>query len=279
MYDIELLDNFKYKIINITKVQTIKKDQYNKKIILVVALPSRLKYIKNVLEKYDFIYANILYIKPIIHTKLLPNSYLYQNNICKEYYDDYNNIIKRPTRGEIAVYISHVTTMKFFYEVFSYNYFIFFEDDILYESRAYLHDWLYKIFDFISSVDYDFDFINLGRCTGKKFCNNNNKNKNSDIKIFKDSANCLHSMIINKRVFLKLYPEIFPITYAIDQVINIQNQEQNKFQVRRLPNGKHHKKQFIYYSISPKLFSQNRRDLKSEIDDRKNQNVEMECQY
>lgn len=192
----------------------IKKSKYNNlpyTQAYVLYIPKREKYIKNVMSKIGL---NPQYILGPPKDDV-DREKLYKEGIISKVYYDKN---KKEEKGEVAVYLGHISILKEFLN--SDNKFaLIFEDDIFLPKKEKEQKELgLKINHLIDNLPDDADMVYFGYCF--EDCKKAKPYKNNP-KLFNHAINpvCLHSYLVSREGARKLLKMIVPITQGIDVVI------------------------------------------------------------
>ena len=211
----------------------------------VLYIPSREKYIKNVMNKIDLKPEYILG-PPKAEIK---RDNLYKEGILSKKYYDMN---KKQEKGEVAVFLGHINILKTFLKS-NNKYALIFEDDIYLPKKTKEQKEMgKKIKNLINNVPDEADILYFGYCF--EDCKKSKPYKNKP-ELFNHAVVpvCLHSYLVSRKGAEKLLKLLIPMTEGIDVAILylIKNKKINAFTV----NNK-------YLQVL-----QNRKDLGSDISD------------
>ena len=169
--------------------------------IYVICIPSRKKYIQNVMEHMGL---TPIYVDAILASSLPSLQILMENNVINEHFitrflGSEKNINENDKyilgiKGKIALHLTLIHTMKLFLETYD-DKCIVFEDDVLKpQNLNELFTRFKNIFE--NEIKNDYNMINMGRCYD--LCEYNtfySKNLVSNTR-----AMCTHAMIYDRKI-------------------------------------------------------------------------------
>lgn len=209
----------------------------------VLYIPKREEYIKNVMNKIGLTPQYILG-PPKAE---VDREQLYKDGIMSKSYYDRN---KKEEKGEVAVYLGHISILKEFLKS-DKKYALIFEDDIFLPKKENEQKEMgTKINHLINNLPHDAEMVYFGYCF--EDCKKSKPYEgNPDLFNHAVSPVCLHSYLVSREGARKLLDMIIPITQGIDVVI-LHLIRQKKINAYTVNNG--------YLQVL-----QNRKDLGSDI--------------
>lgn len=218
--------------------------------IFVICIPSRKKYIQNVME---YMGLTPIYVDAILASSLPSLQILMENNVINENFItrflgsekkiDENDKYVLGIKGKIALHLTLIHTMKLFLET-DENKCIVFEDDVLKpQDLNELFTRFKNIFE--NEIKNDYNMINMGRCYDR--CSQNIKY--SENLITNTRAMCTHAMIYDRKI-ANLIINSLPLYGGGDFVV-----------AEAVASDKN----LVYYSVTPPLFYQNNNEMGSTL--------------
>lgn len=199
------------------------------KLSYVITLPDRKKYIQKIMPGFE--------IKPIILPASLKNNLNKEKLIKNKFLSPESKL----NMGQIACHHSHIKALKTFLQT-SEPWALIFEDDI---EPAKKINYNIKIANILKNVPANFDLIYLGRCYDK--CRYDQIIVPGLVRCFYPL--CRHSYIVSRK----------GARYIINNTLPLKIQGDNTIANLIL------KKKLIAYASKPALFYQNRKELKSNL--------------
>ena len=208
--------------------------------VIIITLPERKIYIKNVMDKmgiyfktFNAITGNILNTDTLIKKGILYKNHNFKNN------------------NEIACALSHLTVISNFLSS-GKNSICVFEDDI-----SYNPDHFQQIKKVMTEVPNDYEYINLSKCWAH--CHSQ-INVSESVSITKHSM-CSSAYIITRQGANKIIKNAYPIKDPVD--IYFSSLMGDPINLK-------------FYSSNPRIFTQSRTTMSSSLD---NNDICIECDY
>lgn len=208
--------------------------------VIIITLPERKIYIKNVMDKmgiyfktFNAITGNTLNTDTLIKKGILDKNHIFKNN------------------NEIACSLSHLTVISNFLSS-GKNSMCVFEDDIQFNPDHYT-----QIKKVMEEIPVDYEYINLSRCWAH--CHSQ-VNVSESVAITKHSM-CSSAYIITRQGANKIIKNAYPIKYPVD--IYFSNLMENPINLQ-------------FYSSNPRIFTQSRTTMSSSLN---NNDLCIECDY
>tara|TARA_B110000211_G_C14033559_1_gene533351 strand:- start:460 stop:1299 length:840 start_codon:yes stop_codon:yes gene_type:complete len=191
----------------------------------VLYIPKREKYIKDVMGKIG---VDAKYILGPPKEKVDRVKLLADGMLSKKYYD----MNKKEEKGEVAVFLGHVSILKKFLKSDN-KYALIFEDDIFLPKKVEEQKEMgEKIKHLIQNIPKKADMVYFGYCF--EDCKKAKPYKeNPDLFSHAISPVCLHSYLVSREGARKLLELIIPLTQGIDVAVLylIQQKKINAFTV------------------------------------------------
>jgi len=209
----------------------------------VLYIPKRIDYIKNVMNKIGL---EPKYIQGPLKDKVDREKLFKEGMLSKKYYD----MKKKEEKGEVAVFLGHVSILKEFLKSDN-KYALIFEDDIfLPKKEEEQKEMGKKIKHLINNLPHDAEITYFGYCfedckKAKPYERNPELFNHAVVPV------CLHSYLVSREGARKLLDLIVPLTEGLDVVV-LHLIRQKKINAYTVNNG--------YLQIL-----QNRKDLGSDI--------------
>tara|TARA_Y100001970_G_scaffold293968_1_gene445198 strand:+ start:10207 stop:11037 length:831 start_codon:yes stop_codon:yes gene_type:complete len=177
----------------------------------VLYIPKREKYIKDVMNKIDI---DAKYILGPPKDKVDREKLFKEGMLSKTYYD----MNKKEERGEVAVFLGHVSILKEFLKS-NNKYALIFEDDIfLPKKEEEQKEMGKKIKHLIKNIPEEADMVYFGYCfedckKAKPYKGNPELFNHAVVPV------CLHSYLVSREGAKKLLDLVIPLTEGIDVVV------------------------------------------------------------
>ena len=189
----------------------VQKDNLNNTQSYVLYIPKREKYIKNVMNKIDI---DAKYIKGPPKANVDREQLFKEGMLSKKYYD----MNKKEEKGEVAVFLGHVSILREFLKS-NNKYALIFEDDIfLPKKEKEQKEMGKKIKHLIKNIPTEAEMVYFGYCfedckKAKPYKNNPSLFSHAVVPV------CLHSYLVSREGARKLLDMIIPLTEGLDVVI------------------------------------------------------------
>jgi GR25 family glycosyltransferase involved in LPS biosynthesis len=177
----------------------------------VLYIPKREKYIKNVMNKIGI---DAKYILGPPKDKVNREKLFKEGMLSKKYYD----MNKKEEKGEVAVFLGHVSILKEFLKS-NNKYALIFEDDIFLPKKQEEQKVMgKKISNLIKNIPEEADMVYFGYCF--EDCKKAKPYKGNP-KLFNHAVVpvCLHSYLVSRKGARKLLDLVIPLTEGIDVAI------------------------------------------------------------
>ena len=177
----------------------------------VLYIPKREKYIKNVMNKIGI---DAKYILGPPKDKVNREKLFKEGMLSKKYYD----MNKKEEKGEVAVFLGHVSILKEFLKS-NNKYALIFEDDIFLPKKQEEQKEIgKKISNLIKNIPEEADMVYFGYCF--EDCKKAKPYKGNP-KLFNHAVVpvCLHSYLVSRKGARKLLDLVIPLTEGIDVAI------------------------------------------------------------